>query len=83
MNIDTSIIDGFKNLKLFLFDAALFAETDDKTTWFIDSTASAHMICNKEWYDKYYEKSDGTHIYLGDDRSLKVQGYGIINVYLP
>jgi hypothetical protein len=41
------------------------------------------MTCNKEWYDKYYEKSDGTHIYLGDDRSLKVQGYGIINVYLP
>jgi len=75
--------DEFKNLKLFLSDAALSAETDDESAWFIDSGASAHMTCNKEWYDKYYEKSDGTHIYLGDDRSLKVQGYGIINVYLP
>ena len=83
INRDTSVNDGFKNLKLFLSDAALSAETDDENAWFIDSGASAHMTCNKEWYDKYYEKSDGTHIYLGDDRSLKVQGYGIINVYLP
>ena len=41
------------------------------------------MTCNKEWYDKYYEKNYGTHIYLGDNRSHKFQGYGIISVYLP
>ena len=83
INRDTSVIDGFKNLKLFLSDAALSTETNDENSWFIDSGASAHMTCSKEWYDKYYEKTDGTHIYLGYDRSLKVQGYGIINVYLP
>ena len=63
MNIDTSVTNGFKNLKLFLSNAALSTETDDEITWFIDSGASAHMTCNKEWYDKYYEKTDGTHIY--------------------
>ena len=68
---------------MFLFDATLSAETDDENAWFIDSGASTHMTCNKEWYDKYYEKTDGTHIYLGDNRSLKVQGYGVISVYLP
>jgi hypothetical protein len=41
------------------------------------------MTCNKEWYDEYYEKTDGTHIYLGYNRSHKVQGYGVISVNLP
>ena len=63
MNKETSVTNGFKSIKLFLSDAALFAETDDETAWFIDSGASTHMTCNKEWYDKYYEKTDGTHIY--------------------
>eukprot|EP00253_Pinus_taeda_P020335 PITA_20335 len=50
INRDTSVNDGFKNLKLFLSDVALSAETDDENAWFIDSGASAHMTCNKEWY---------------------------------
>jgi hypothetical protein len=41
------------------------------------------MTCNKEWYDEYYEKIDGTHIYLRDNRSHKFQGYGVISVKLP
>jgi hypothetical protein len=61
---DTSVSDGFKNINLFIFEAALFVETDDENAWFIDSGASTHMSCNKEWYDEYYENIDGTHIYL-------------------
>ena len=38
------------------------------------------MSCRKEWFNEYNEKLDGTHIYLGDNRSHKVQGYGIIKV---
>ena len=83
MDKDTSVNDGFKNLKLFISESALYAETDDENAWFIDSSASPHMTCNKEWYDDYYEKIDGTHIYLGDNRSHKVQGYGVISVNLP
>ena len=41
------------------------------------------MSCKKEWFDEYHENIDGTHIYLGDNRSHKVQGYGVINVNLP
>jgi len=80
---DTSINDGFRNLKLFISEAALSAETDDESAWFIDSGASAHMSCNKEWFDEYHENIDESHIYLGDNRSHKIQGYGVICVNLP
>lgn len=80
---DTSINDGFKNLKLFVSDATLSVDNDDVNAWFIDSGASLHMSCNKEWFDEYYENIDGTYVYLGDNRSLKVQGYGVIGVNLP
>ena len=80
---DTSINDGFKNLKLFVSNAALSVENDDKNAWFIDSGASLHMSCNKEWFDEYHENIDGTYVFLRDNRSLKVQGYGVIGVNLP
>lgn len=41
------------------------------------------MSCNKNWFDEYHDNIDGTHIYLGDNKSHKVQGYGIICVNLP
>jgi hypothetical protein len=81
-NTDDPEINGLRNLRLFISEHALSAETDDKNAWFIDSGASAHMSCRREWFDDYNEKIDGTHIYLGDNRSLKVQGYGIVKVKL-
>ena len=51
--------------------------------WFIDSSSSTHMSCNKELYDEYYDNIDGTHIYLGDNGSHKFQGYVLISVNLP
>ena len=41
------------------------------------------MYCNKEWSDEYYENIDGVYIYLGDKKSCKVKGYGIISVKFP
>ena len=83
MDKDTSISDGFKNIKLFVSDAALSVENDDKNAWFIDSGASLHMSCNKEWFDEYHENIEGTYVCLGDNRSLNVQGYGVIGVNFP
>ena len=80
---DTSINDGVKSLKLFVSKATLLVETDDEYAWFIDSGASTHMSCNKNWFDEYHDNTDGTHIYLGDNRTQKVQGYGIVCVNLP
>ena len=80
---DTQDVNGFKNLRLFISKHAFSIEKDDENAWFIDSGASSHMSCNKYWYDEYYEKYDGTHIYLGDNRSHKVLGYGVISVNLP
>ena len=80
---DTIDVNGFKNLKLFISEHALSTETDDENARFIDSGASAHTSCNRDWYDEYYENSNGTHIYLGDNRPHKVLGYGVICVNLP
>ena len=80
---DTSMSDGFKNLKLFISGVALSVENDDNNASFIDSGASLHMSCNKDWFDEYHENIDGTYVFLGDNRSLKVQGYGVIGVNLP
>ena len=41
------------------------------------------MSCNKEWFDEYHENIDETYVCIGDNRSLKVQGYGVIGVNLP
>ena len=41
------------------------------------------MSSNRDWCDEYYEKFDGTHIYLGDNRSHKVLSYGVISANLP
>ena len=46
MKSDTSINDSVKNLKFFIYEVALSAETDDENAWFIDSTTLAHMSCN-------------------------------------
>ena len=40
---DTPDINGFKNLRLFIYEHALSAEMDDENAWFIDSSASS--IC--------------------------------------
>lgn len=60
MDKDTSINDGFKNFKLFVFDATLSTEPDDVNALFIDSSASFHMSCHKDWFDEYQENIDGT-----------------------
>ena len=62
MKNDTSINDDFKNLKLFISEVVLSAETDDENAWFIDSSASTHMSCVKEWFDEYHESTNETHI---------------------
>ena len=79
-NTDTS--DDFKNLRLFISEDALSVETDNENAWFIDSGASTHMSGKREWFDEYNEKHDGTHIYLGDNRSYQVQSFFIIKVKL-
>ena len=83
MTTETSTNESFQNLKLFISEAALSVETDDENAWFIDSGALAHMSCVKEWFDEYNESTYATHIYLGDNRSHKIQGYGVICVNLP
>jgi hypothetical protein len=75
--------DDFKNLKLFISYVALFAKIDDSNAWFVYSGASIHMSCNKNWFENYHETSNGANIYLGDDHSHQIRGYGDVSVTLP
>ena len=68
---------------MFISEATLFIETDDENVWFIDLGSYAHMSSKKEWFNEYHERICWTHIYLGDNRSYDVQGYGLISVKLP
>jgi hypothetical protein len=71
------------DLKLFMSNAALSAETDDSDARFVDSRASLHMTCNKNWYANFKETKNGASIYLGDDHTHQIKGYGDIPVTLP
>jgi hypothetical protein len=71
------------DLRLFVSNVALSAETDDSDAWFVDSRASVHMTCNKMWYTNFKETQNGANIYLGDDRAYQIKGYGDIPVTLP
>jgi hypothetical protein len=71
-----------KDLKVFVSNVVLSAETDDVDAWFVDSDTSIHMTCNKNWYTHFKETHNSAHIYLGDDRSYQIKGYGDIPVTL-
>ena len=40
------------------------------------------MSCNKDWFENYSETNNGANIYLGDDRSHQIKGYGYLSVTL-
>jgi hypothetical protein len=71
-----------RDLRLFVSNAALSAETDDIDAWFVDSEASVHMTCNKLWYTNFKETRNGASIYLGDDHTHQIKGYRDILVTL-
>lgn len=73
----------FQNLRLFISEATLSAKINDSNAWFIDFGASIHMSYNKYWFENYQETNNGVNIYLGDDRSHQVKGYGDISLTLP
>ena len=73
---------GSKDLKLFVSNVALSAETNNVDACFVDSGASIHMTCNKNWYINFKETHNGAHIYLGDDHSYQIKGCGDISVTL-
>ena len=54
----------FQNLRLFISEATLSSETYDSNAWFIDSGASIHMSCNKDWFENYEETNNGVNIYI-------------------
>ena len=49
--------------------------------WLIGLGASFHMNLHREWFCEY-EKYNGGNIYLGDDLTSKITGYGKVKLLL-
>ena len=47
----------------------------------IDSGASFHFTTHKEWFCEY-EKHDGSDVFLGDDRKVRIVGRGKVKLNL-
>ena len=62
---DEATSHEFSNLKLFVSNVALLKKTDDDNAWFIDSGASIHMSCKRNWFDTYHgvNKLWWTHLF--------------------
>lgn len=41
------------------------------------------MSCKRDWFDTYHEVNNGGNIYLGDNISHEIKGYGDISVMMP
>jgi len=58
-------------------EIAIFSELNEKRVWLLDSGASRHLCCQKEWFVNLLPCGN-EYVYLGDGRSLKVEGRGNI-----
>lgn len=65
-----------KNNKIVSCKISTFFELDEKRIWLLDSGASRHLCCQKEWFTELLPCNE--FVYLGDDRNLKVEGRGKI-----
>jgi hypothetical protein len=81
-DIDEPLNFDSRDLRMFVSNTALSAETDDSDAWFVDFRASVHMTCNKIWYTNFKETQNGASIYLCDDHAHQIKGYGDIPVTL-
>lgn len=70
-------------MKLFVFDVALFVETNYSNAWSIDFSPSIHMSFNRNWLDTYYENINDAYIYLRNNRAHEIKGCRDIFVMFP
>ena len=52
-------------------------EIDDKDSWILDSGASRHISCRRDWFQEFTPVVS-EFVYLGDERELEVEGRGTI-----
>jgi transposase InsO family protein len=77
---DTKNDDTRKNTQSGLL-ATAFLVGSDRNKWFIDSAASAHYCCRREWFEDYVPVS-GDKIRVANDQFMSIRGKGTIRVKL-
>lgn len=58
-------------------NATAVSEINEEHIWLLDSGASRHLCCQKEWFTDLLPCSN-EYVYLGDNTRLKVEGRGKI-----
>eukprot|EP00794_Sanderia_malayensis_P007516 gene7517-8350_t len=61
-----------------LFWGSSNTNSDECFIWYIDSGASQHMSCNKNWMKNYNEFSVPEKVRLGDNRTVEALGKGTV-----
>eukprot|EP00794_Sanderia_malayensis_P009617 gene9617-10600_t len=61
-----------------LFWTAPNSSKVESLTWYIDSGASKHMSCKREWMQNYTEFPIAEIVRLGDNRAVEVLGKGTV-----
>eukprot|EP00794_Sanderia_malayensis_P011679 gene11679-12889_t len=61
-----------------LFGGSSNTNSDECFIWYIDSGASQHMSCNKNWMKNYNEFSVPEKVRLGDNRTVEALGKGTV-----
>lgn len=57
----------------------VISELDEKYIWLLDSGASRHLCCQKDWFINL-APCNNEYVCLGDNTSLKVEGRGKISI---
>lgn len=58
-------------------DSAWFRESDEGAFWILDSGASRHICCRRDWFEELTPLRD-EFVYLGDETKASVEGRGRI-----
>ena len=62
----------------FSFISYLSTNIVTRSAWYLDSSASCHMIEASELFSKLTESDSGIHVELGDDAKYEMRGEGTI-----
>jgi len=63
------------------FMLSLSSSVDARHIWFVDSGASRHMCCHRDWFNKFQDVQP-RDIYFGDDSKVQAIGIGTVDLAL-
>jgi hypothetical protein len=61
---------------LAIFAACVYQDNE----WILDTSASFHICCNKDWFSSYEFMQPGDFVHVGDDTPCQIEGVGSVQI---